>query len=65
MRRGDAMNFTSLEMSPYRFLVLPGLRTVSCYYVGSFEHGHKAVNGYVMNHGVLMRVIGDDFPRIE
>lgn len=28
----------------------------------SFEHGHKAVNGYVMNHGVLMRVVGD-FPR--
>jgi F-type H+-transporting ATPase subunit a len=29
----------------------------------SFEHGHKAVNGFVMNHGILMRVMGDDFPR--
>ncbi len=29
----------------------------------SFEHGHKAVNGYVMHHGILMRVVGDDFPR--
>lgn len=29
----------------------------------SFEHGHKAVNGYVLHHGILMRVVGDDFPR--
>jgi F-type H+-transporting ATPase subunit a len=29
----------------------------------SFEHGDKAVNGYVLHHGKLMRVIGDDFPR--
>ena len=29
----------------------------------SFEHGHKAVNGYVMHHGQLMRVKGDDFPK--
>ncbi len=29
----------------------------------SFEHGHKAVNGFVLSHGILMRVIGDDFPR--
>ncbi|BDS15274.1 F0F1 ATP synthase subunit A [Aureispira anguillae] len=28
----------------------------------SFEHGHKAVNGYVLHHGILMRVLGDDFP---
>lgn len=29
----------------------------------SFEHGHKAVNGYVLHHGILMRVVGTDFPR--
>jgi len=29
----------------------------------SFEHGHKAVNGYVLHHGILMRVVGADFPR--
>lgn len=29
----------------------------------SFEHGHKAVNGFVLHHGILMRVVGDDFPR--
>jgi F-type H+-transporting ATPase subunit a len=29
----------------------------------SFEHGHKAVNGYVLHHGILMRVLGPDFPR--
>ncbi len=29
----------------------------------AFEHGHKAVNGYVLHHGKLMRVLGDDFPR--
>lgn len=29
----------------------------------SFEHGHKAVNGYVLHHGILMRVVGPDFPR--
>ncbi len=29
----------------------------------SFEHGHKAVNGYVLHHGILMRVVGEDFPR--
>lgn len=29
----------------------------------SFEHGHKAVNGYVLHHGILMRVLGSDFPR--
>lgn len=28
----------------------------------SFEHGHKAVNGYVLHHGILMRVIGEGFP---
>jgi F-type H+-transporting ATPase subunit a len=30
----------------------------------SFEHGHKAVNGYVLHHGIMMRVKGD-FPRNE
>ena len=29
----------------------------------SFEHGHKAVNGFVLQHGILMRVKGADFPR--
>lgn len=29
----------------------------------SFEHGHKAVNGFVLHHGILMRVVGKDFPR--
>ena len=29
----------------------------------SFEHGHKAVNGYVLHHGILMRVVEADFPR--
>lgn len=29
----------------------------------AFEHGHKAVNGYVLHHGKMMRVLGDDFPR--
>jgi F-type H+-transporting ATPase subunit a len=29
----------------------------------SFEHGQKAVNGFVLHHGILMRVIGADFPR--
>lgn len=29
----------------------------------AFEHGHKAVNGYVLHHGILMRVLGDDFPK--
>jgi len=29
----------------------------------SFEHGHKSVNGYVMNHGILMKVIGEGFPK--
>jgi F-type H+-transporting ATPase subunit a len=29
----------------------------------SFEHGHKAVNGFVLHHGILMRVVGADFPR--
>lgn len=29
----------------------------------SFEHGHKAVNGFVLHHGILMRVVGSDFPR--
>jgi F-type H+-transporting ATPase subunit a len=29
----------------------------------SFEHGHKAVNGFVLHHGILMRVVGNDFPR--
>jgi len=28
----------------------------------NFEHGHKAVNGFVLHHGILMRVLGDDFP---
>lgn len=28
----------------------------------SFQHGHKSVNGYVLNHGVLMRVKGEGFP---
>ncbi len=28
----------------------------------SFDHGHKAVNGYVLHHGIMMRVLGD-FPR--
>jgi F-type H+-transporting ATPase subunit a len=28
-----------------------------------FEHGHKAYNGYVMHHGILMKVKGDDFPQ--
>lgn len=30
----------------------------------SFDHGHKAVNGYVLHHGIMMRVKGD-FPRNE
>lgn len=29
----------------------------------SFEHGHKSVDGYVMNHGILMKVIGEGFPK--
>ncbi|MGH1335066.1 MAG: F0F1 ATP synthase subunit A [Aureispira sp.] len=29
----------------------------------AFEHGHKAVNGYVLQHGILMRVKGADFPK--
>ncbi len=29
----------------------------------AFEHGHKAVKGYVLHHGILMRVLGDDFPK--
>lgn len=28
----------------------------------NFEHGHKAVNGYVLHHGKLMRVLGEGFP---
>ena len=28
----------------------------------SFEHGHKAVNGYVLNHGIMMKVKGEGFP---
>jgi F-type H+-transporting ATPase subunit a len=31
----------------------------------SFDHGHKAVNGYVLNHGRVNRVLGNDFPRDE
>lgn len=29
----------------------------------SFEHGHMAVDGYVLDHGVLKKIIGDDFPK--
>ncbi len=29
----------------------------------AFEHGHKAVNGYVLKHGILMRVVEPDFPK--
>lgn len=29
----------------------------------AFEHGHKAVNGYVLHHGIMMRVLGADFPK--
>jgi F-type H+-transporting ATPase subunit a len=29
----------------------------------AFEHGHKAVKGYVLHHGILMRVLGEDFPK--
>ena len=29
----------------------------------SFEHGTKAVNGYVLHHGILKRVVEGDFPR--
>lgn len=28
-----------------------------------FDHGHKAYNGYVLHHGILMKVIGKDFPK--
>lgn len=29
----------------------------------AFEHGHKAVNGYVLQHGILMRVVEPNFPK--
>lgn len=29
----------------------------------SFEHGHKSYNGYVMHHGLLMKVVGEGFPK--
>lgn len=29
----------------------------------AFDHGHTAVNGYVLNHGRINRVLGDGFPR--
>lgn len=29
----------------------------------SFEHGHKAVDGYVLHHGILMKVKGEGFPK--
>jgi|SRR6056297_2153102 len=31
----------------------------------AFDHGHQAVEGYVLNHGRINRVIGDGFPRDE
>ena len=31
----------------------------------AFEHGHTAVNGYVLNHGRINRVRDDAFPRDE
>lgn len=31
----------------------------------AFDHGHTAVNGYVLNHGRINRVLGDGFPRNE
>lgn len=31
----------------------------------AFDHGHKAVDGYVLNHGRVNRIVGEGFPEGE
>lgn len=66
---GDANEFhiignenTSINLSmPLPIILFDKVEGFKVFMSSKFEHGHKAVDGYVMDHGVVKKIVGD-FP---
>ena len=66
---GDANEFhiignenTSLNLSlPLPIILLDKKEGLKMFMSSKFEHGHKAVDGYVMDHGIVKKIVGE-FP---
>lgn len=66
---GDANEFhiignenTSINWTmPLPVILLDKAEGLKMFMSSKFEHGHKAVDGYVMDHGVVKKIVGD-FP---